>query len=213
MSEIEALRQGFRRFHEGYFQQNRELFEQLARQGQTPPTLIIGCSDSRADPLLITDAKPGDLFVIRNVANLVPPCQNDDGFHGISAAIEFAVCRLRVRNIIVMGHARCGGVQALLADDRDQSTGEGFIAPWIALARRARDQVLEQWPGADAAFLQRACERATIQLSLDNLLTFPFVRQRVEGGELQLFGWYFDIESGELLEHNPGWRSFVGAGS
>lgn len=213
MNEIEALRQGFRRFHQGYFQQHRELFEQLAREGQAPPTLIIGCSDSRADPLLITDAKPGDLFVIRNVANLVPPCQDDDGFHGISAAIEFAVCQLGVRNIIVMGHARCGGIKALLANDHDQNIGEGFIAPWIALARRARDQVLEQWPGADAAFLQRACERAGIQLSLDNLLTFPFVRQRVEAGELQLFGWYFDIESGELLEHDPGWRSFVGAGS
>lgn len=208
MSEIEALRQGFKRFHEGYFQQHRELFEQLARQGQSPSTLIIGCSDSRADPLLITDARPGDLFVVRNVANLVPPCQNDDGFHGTSAAIEFAVCRLRVRNIIVMGHARCGGVQALLAD-ADQPAGEGFIAPWIALARRARDRVLRQWPDADDAFLQRACERATIQLSLENLITFPFVRRRVEAGELRLFGWYFDIESGELLEHDPGWRSFL----
>lgn len=207
MAEIEALRQGFKRFHAGYFQEHRALFEALARQGQQPRTLIISCSDSRADPMLITDARPGDLFVIRNVANLVPPCERDGASHGTSAAIEFAVCNLEVHHIIVMGHAQCGGIRALLSGYGEHNDeGEGFIAPWMAVARRARDRVLAEHPDAEPEFLQRACERAAIQLSLENLMTFPFVTRRVERGELRLHGWYFDLENGQLFEHDPGWN-------
>ncbi|HXH04247.1 MAG TPA: carbonic anhydrase [Candidatus Competibacteraceae bacterium] len=208
MSDIEALRLGFKRFYLGYFQEHKELFERLAREGQAPRTLIISCSDSRADPVLITGAKPGDLFVIRNVANLVPPCEKDGHFHGTSAGIEFAVCNLGVRNIIVMGHARCGGIRALLERYGENNEGEGFIAPWVSLAHQARERVLKRWPDANPEFQQRACERAAILISLENLMTFPFVQRRVEAGELKLFGWYFDIESGELMEYDPASRRF-----
>ncbi len=203
MAEVEALRQGFTRFHRTYFQDNKTLFERLAREGQQPHTLMIACSDSRADPLLITDSKPGDLFVIRNVANLVPPCERDGAFHGTSAAIEFAVCNLKVRNIIVMGHTSCGGIRALVENGGDGITEGGFIGPWVSQLRKARDRVVARLPEASTEQLQRECERAGVILSLENLMTFPFVNERVTSGDLRLFGWLFDIESGVLYEHDP----------
>lgn len=207
MPEIKKLLEGFQRFHARYFEQNRQLFDQLARRGQAPPTLVIGCSDSRVDPAILTDTAPGDLFVVRNVANLVPPCERAGTFHGTSAALEFAVCNLEVKNIIVLGHAYCGGIRALMEGDR-QDKGEGFIAPWVSIASPARELVLKRWPEASKEFQQRACERASILVSLENLLTFPFVRQRVEEGRLKLYGWYFDIDSGELMQYDPERRRF-----
>ena len=203
MAEIEALLQGFRRFRSHYFQANRALFNQLAQRGQSPKTMVIGCSDARVDPAVITDAAPGDLFVVRNVANLVPPYENDGVHHGTSAALEFAVCNLKVNNIVVLGHAHCGGIQALLEGYGEQHEGEGFIAPWMKMALSARQKVLDRWPDDGKAVQQCACERAGILVSLDNLMTFPFVKQRVEDGRLRLFGWYFDIENGELLQYDP----------
>lgn len=208
MAEIEKLLQGFQRFRSRYFEQDRTLFDKLARRGQAPKTLLIACSDSRVDPAILTDAEPGDLFVVRNVANLVPPCETGGSFHGTSAALEFAVCNLEVKNIVVLGHAHCGGIQALMEGYGEQNEGEGFIAPWMQMAARARDKVLARWPEASKEFQQRACERAGILVSLENLLTFPFVRQRVEDGRLQLFGWYFDIDNGELLQYDPERRHF-----
>lgn len=207
MPEIKKLLQGFQRFHARYFEQNRQLFDQLARRGQTPPTLVIGCSDSRVDPAILTDTAPGDLFVVRNVANLVPPCESGGTFHGTSAALEFAVCNLGVKNVIVLGHAYCGGIRALM-EGSQQDKGEGFIAPWVSIATPARDAVLKRWPEASKEFQQRACERASILVSLENLLTFPFVRQRVEEGSLKLYGWYFDIDSGELMQYDSERRRF-----
>ena len=208
MPEIKALLQGFQRFRGQLFEPNRDLFNQLARKGQSPKVLVIGCSDSRVDPAIILDTAPGELFVVRNVANLVPPCELMGMYHGTSAALEFAVCHLQVKSIIVLGHAQCGGIRALLESDGEQDKGTSFIAAWVKIAVPAREKVLARWPAADKEFQQRACERASILVSLENLLSFPFVKERVEDGSLRLFGWYFDIDSGELLQYDPERRRF-----
>ncbi|MBZ4194069.1 MAG: carbonic anhydrase [Candidatus Contendobacter sp.] len=203
MAEINELLRGFQRFRIKNFEPNRELFNRLAMQGQTPRTLLIGCSDSRVDPAILTDSAPGDMFVVRNVANLVPPYETTGRYHGTSAALEFAVCNLEVENIIVLGHSRCGGIKALLKGyGQNNDEGEGFIAPWVEIAAPAREEVLRRWPDAGHEFQQRACERAGIRASLDNLLTFPFLRQRVDDGRLTLHGWYYDLENGELLQYD-----------
>ncbi len=203
MTTINELLQGFQRFRVKSFEPNRGLFNRLAMQGQTPRTLLIGCSDSRVDPAILTDSAPGDLFVVRNVANLIPPCETGGRYHGTSAAVEFAVCNLKVDCIIVLGHSRCGGIRALLEGYGENDEGEGFIAPWVKIAASARDEVLRRWPDASKEFKQRACERAGIRASLTNLMTFPFIRQRVERGELNLHGWYYDLENGELMQYDP----------
>ncbi|MCP5158223.1 MAG: carbonic anhydrase [Gammaproteobacteria bacterium] len=172
-------------------------------RGQTPSTMLIGCSDSRVDPAILTDSAPGDLFVVRNVANLVPPYETTGRYHGTSAALEFAVCNLEVRNIVVLGHSRCGGIRALLEGYGQNDEGEGFIAPWVQIAASSREEVLRRWPDTSREFQQRACERAGIRASLVNLMTFPFVRERVEGGRLNLYGWYYDLENGELMQYDP----------
>lgn len=206
MSELDELLQGFRRFRSKLFEPNRDLFNQLVREGQSPKTMVIGCSDSRVDPAIITDAAPGDLFVVRNVANLVPPFETGGTYHGTSAALEFAVCGLRVQNIVVLGHTHCGGINALLEDDG--IPGESFIAPWVRMATPAREKVLARWPDASKEFQRRACERASILVSLDHLMTFPFVKEHVDKEALQLFGWYFDLENGELMQYDPERRRF-----
>lgn len=202
MTNINELLQGFQRFRVKSFEPNRQLFNRLAMQGQTPRTLLVGCSDSRVDPAILTDSAPGDLFVIRNVANLVPPHETTGRYHGTSAALEFAVCNLKVANIIILGHSRCGGIRALLEGYGENDEGEGFIAPWVKIAASARDEVLQRWPDASNEFKQRACERAGIRASLTNLMTFPFIRQRVEQGQLKLYGWYYDLENGELMQYD-----------
>jgi carbonic anhydrase len=141
--------------------------------------------------------------VVRNVANLVPPYETTGRYHGTSAALEFAVCNLNVSNIIVLGHSRCGGIRALLEGYGRNEEGEGFIAPWVQIAAPARDEVLRRWPDASSEFKQRACERAGIRTSLMNLMTFPFIRQRVEDGRVKLYGWYYDLENGELMQYDP----------
>ena len=203
MTTINELLQGFQRFRLNNFEPNRELFNRLAMKGQMPRTLLIGCSDSRVDPAILTDSAPGDLFVVRNVANLVPPCETGGRYHGTSAAMEFAVCNLKVDNIIVLGHSRCGGISALLDGYGENDEGEGYIAPWVRIAAPARNEVVQRWPEASREFKQRACERAGVRVSLTNLMTFPFIRQRVEQGALSLYGWYYDLENGELMQYDP----------
>ena len=202
VAKINELLRGFQRFRVKSFEPNRELFNRLALQGQTPRTLLIGCSDSRVDPAILTDSAPGDMFVVRNVANLVPPYETTGRYHGTSAALEYAVCTLEVETIILLGHSRCGGIQALLDGYGQNDEGEGFIAPWVQIAAPAREEVLRRWPDAGREFQQRACERAGIRASLNNLLTFPFIRQRVDDGHLTLYGWYYDLENGELLQYD-----------
>lgn len=208
MSNIpQKLINGFRRFREQHFESNDSFYQQLVTSGQTPKTLVVACCDSRVDPALVLDCEPGDLFVIRNVANLVPPAEGRAGHHGTTAAIEYGVRTLGVQHIIVFGHARCGGINALVRSG-GASQGDSFIGDWMGLAENARASVARDMPGATLEEQAKACEQRSILVSLDNLMTFPWVKERVEKGTLKLYGWYFDIERGQLLSYNPAARAF-----
>ncbi|MDH4234673.1 MAG: carbonic anhydrase [Gallionella sp.] len=202
MSSPQQLVEGFKRFRERFLAGDDAQFQNLVQFGQTPSTLVVACCDSRVDPALILDCAPGDLFVVRNVANLVPPAESSSsGRHGTSAALEFGVRNLGVQHIIVLGHAQCGGIHALL--EGRVSKDESFIAEWMGIADAAREQVELEFANAHSDVRHRACEQRAILVSLDNLMTFSWIRKHVEQGLLTLHGWYFDIEQGELLGYNP----------
>jgi carbonic anhydrase len=189
---VEDLIAGYRRFRASTWQAERSRFEQLSRRGQQPRALVVACSDSRTDPQMVFNAAPGELFVIRNVANLVPPYGADGQPHGVSAAIEFAVRALRVRQIVVMGHAMCGGIQALL--NGAPAEVSDFVGQWVRIAEPARQRAL----GAAPEQRQLVCEHEGVRLSLANLLTFPWIKAAVDVGDLALRGCFFDIRSGVL---------------
>lgn len=189
---------GFRRFREKYFSGEDALYQRLMT-GQSPKTLIIGCSDSRVDPAMISGASPGEIFVVRNVANLVPPCESGKhGLHGISAAIEFAVNNLKVENIVILGHRQCGGIRALMSGNAQSESA--FIGRWMEIIGSARDNVLKKHSTLDFEKQCRECEMEGIKVSLDNLRTFPFVTEAISSRGMRLFGIYFDIEQGQLFE-------------
>lgn len=200
MSTPRQLIEGFSRFREMHFAKDDALFRKLVEQGQAPKILVVACCDARVDPALILDCAPGDLFVVRNVANLVPPAENQGHYHGTSAALEFGVRKLNVAHIIVLGHAHCGGIRALLEGDRKKE--DAFISEWMGIADAARERINREFADASSAARHRACEQLTILVSLANLKTFPWIRERIEQGTLTLHGWYFDIEQGELLGYN-----------
>lgn len=200
----QRLNEGYRNFLEGRFNSERQRYRDLAEKGQNPEILIIGCCDSRVSPEVIFDAGPGELFVVRNVANLVPPYEpGTDSYHGVSAAIEFANSGLKVKHIVVLGHASCGGVKAFYEDGKPLSDSD-FIGKWMSQIQPAADALGEL--GDDHIANLRKLELATVKLSLQNLLTFPGVRRRVEAGELQLHGTYFGVATGLLfiLDHETG---------
>lgn len=206
MSSPKQLIEGFSRFREMHFAKDDTLYRELVEQGQTPKTLVVGCCDARVDPAIILDCAPGDLFVIRNVANLVPPAEDQGHYHGTSAALEFGVCELNVEHIIVLGHAQCGGIHALMEGAMHKK--DSFIAEWMGIADAAQQYVQRELPGADLRQRRRACEQHAILGSLDNLLTFSWIRERVEQGTLTLHGWYFDMENGQLLSYDASARRF-----
>lgn len=209
MKNIDELVDGFRRFHSVYYGQRPELVERLVKHGQAPKVMVVACSDSRVDPAIVTDCDPGDLFVVRNVANLVPPYEEGGGYHGTSAALEFAVRCLNVEHVIVMGHARCGGIRALLGDIRLEDGAGQFITPWMSIAEQARREVSTTHAAGDAEARAAACERQAVRVSLANLMSFPFVREAVAAGRLQLHGWYFDLDRGELHGCDPAGDDFT----
>lgn len=191
----EQLVKGYKRFREGYFQHNKDRLNRLV-EGQSPRIAMISCCDSRVDPTIVFDAAPGELFVVRNVANLVPPFEEDDGFHGTSAALEFAVTGLEVSDIVVLGHAQCGGIAALM--DKEESSGKSsFIDQWMTLAEPARQAVLAQQEKAGVN-KYTACEHLALEHSLLNLMTFPWIKSRVDQGSLTIHGWYYDLANGTL---------------
>jgi len=195
---IEKLTAGYERFRNGYYQRNRARLEQLARK-QTPEVAIISCCDSRVDPSILFDVEPGDIFVIRNVANLVPPFETKGDYHGTSAALEFAVTCLKVEQIVVLGHANCGGIRALMGNDGSIKS-DGFIDSWMQIAAPAKEKVLAR-EDLDTLKLQTdACEKTAVTYSLQNLMSYPWIRSRVEAGSLNLIGCYYDLHSGELID-------------
>lgn len=205
MQDIEKFIRGFNRFQQQYMSE-QALFDSL-REGQRPGTLLIGCCDSRVDPALLTGSDPGDLFVVRNIANLVPPC-TPEAPPGVSSAIEFAVCGLEVARVIVLGHARCGGIRALMAPCR-LTPETDFVGRWMSIADPVRKRVLRELPHKSGEEQNKACEMASILHSLDNLMTYPWLARRVEEGNLMLHGWYFDIDTGALLAYSPRQQEFL----
>lgn len=199
MKDIAKFIAGFERFQDKYFGHDRKLFDRL-RHAQRPRAMVIACCDSRVDPAILTDAEPGEMFVVRNVANLVPPYDLGGNFASVPAALEFAVQSLEVEHVIVLGHARCGGIRALMSG---AEPGGEFIGKWVSIAQRARERVLAELPDKPPALQERACEQAAILVSLENLMTYPWIARRVEAGSLHLHGWYFDIGQGELLGYSP----------
>lgn len=192
----ERLSAGYRRFRVGHYSDERVRYEQLAREGQKPRTMIVACSDSRSAPETIFDAGPGELFVVRNVAGLVPVYAPDAKRHGASAALEFAVLGLEVESIVVMGHGRCGGVAAAL-DPASRLTDSDFIGAWVADLKTLD----ERTPASSASGpeeRQRLIEHLSVQQSLEHLRTFPWIAERVASGRLTLHGAWFDISLGEL---------------
>jgi carbonic anhydrase len=202
LADIATFLAGFERFQEKYFAGDASLFARL-RQGQNPRALVISCCDSRADPGMLMGAGPGDIFVVRNVANLVPPYRNGAEMPGIRADIEFAVKSLNVEHIIILGHSGCGGIRALMDGEGTTVSNYEFIGAWVTIAQAARERVLRELASESDAVQTRACEHGAIALSLENLLSFPWIRERVEAGTLALHGWYFDIDAGELLAYSP----------
>ncbi len=189
---MEKFLVGYRQFRETYFRENQAFIKELMSKGQTPKALMIACSDSRIDPSLKFGVEPGEMFIVRNVANLVPPFDPDGHAHGTSAALEFAVRGLQIENVIVMGHARCGGIQALM----NAPQGGDFLAAWLQIALPARERAIKASPVPAVA--QRCCEQEAVRLSLQNLLTVPWVKDAVDAGKLTTHGWYFDLETATL---------------
>jgi carbonic anhydrase len=195
-----SLQTGYRRFRDDRFLTEEARYRDLAG-GQAPETMIIACADSRVDPATIFAAAPGELFVVRNVAALVPPCEESSGYHGTSAALEFATTGIGVKNIVVMGHGLCGGVAASLAAAENVPTGT-FIGPWVELLSGVRDDVLRDDSIKGEVERQRALEWMGVLYSLGNLRTFPFIREAEEAGRLNLHGAWFSIAEAELYWHN-----------
>ena len=195
------LTEGYARFRSDHYARHLGTYRTLA-EGQHPPVMVIGCCDSRVDPAAIFDAAPGQLFVVRNVANLVPPFEPAGINHGTSAAIEYAITALRVSDIVVMGHGQCGGIRAFIEGRFAEPGKPTFIGRWIAIARGAYAHLPADAP-KEGPGLQTAFEYASILNSMDNLLTFPFVREAINENRLRLHGAHFSIAEGLLAVLDP----------
>jgi carbonic anhydrase len=203
----ERLAHGYRAFLDGRFANERSRYEMLAQTGQRPEIMVVGCVDSRVSPEVIFDAAPGELLVVRNVANIVPPYEPDrDSQHGTSAALEFGVQALKVKHIVVLGHAFCGGIRAF-ADEQEPLSPGDFIGRWMSQIAPAAERLGPRAKEDGEAYL-RKLEFASVELSLENLMTFPCVRILVERGKLHLHGAYFGVATGQLLVRDPATRRF-----
>jgi len=207
---LERLLKGFADFRLGYYREHLDLFEKLATEGQSPEILIVGCADARVDPGILTQTKPGDIFTVRNVAAMVPPAQYppDERHHGTSAAIEFAVRGLDVRHVVVLGHALCGGIAALV-DGRDSAYADyDYLATWTSIAQEVRDLAVRTLADRPRGEVVRAVEQAAVVNSVRNLMSFRWIAERVEAGTLTLHAWWFNLVEGQLYAFNPGSAAF-----
>ncbi len=190
---------GYRAFRAGDYKAQKKLYEELGTHGQSPKVMLIACSDSRVDPTDIFDAYPGEMFVTRNVANIVPPLDDSEGYHGTSATIEYAVKVLKVEMIVVMGHESCGGIQGCL-DGMGHDPDAGYVGKWVSIINSVRDRVLAR--GLPEGEVPLQMELEGVRQSQANLMTFPFVREAVEAGHLKLQGAYFSIIQARLMLSN-----------
>lgn len=192
----DELLAGYQRFKNGYFSENREKLRQLAEE-QKPKHVLITCCDARMEPARIFDTEPGQMFVIRNVANLVPPFEIEGSYHGTSAALEYAITVLEIPELIVLGHSRCGGIRALVLDSK-KLPQDTFISRWMSIVAPVAELANPNRLHDHATF--NFCEQAAVGYSLRNLMTFPFIRERVEAGTLTLKGWHYNILTGSLKQ-------------
>ena len=206
MSFPDRLVEGYRDFLMNRLPLEQSRYRELAERGQSPEIMVIGCADSRVSPEAIFNARPGELFVVRNVANLVPPYAPDGRAHGVSAALEFGVAALKVRHIVVLGHAQCGGVKAFAEDAEPLSPGD-FIGKWMSLMAPALDKVA-RGDLSQSDYLTRL-EQANVVNSLDNLMTFPRLRQLIETGRVAIHGAYFGVATGRLSVRDPATGEFT----
>ncbi|MBH87876.1 MAG: carbonic anhydrase [Pelagibacterales bacterium] len=203
---VDSLIKGFKDFKKNYYERDKETILNLVKNGQKPKILVIACSDSRVDPAILFQAKPGEIFTIRNVANLVPEYNPDGGLHGVSSAIEYAVRDLKVENIIILGHAHCGGIAALcdtFIKDKSkietEETKREFISDWVNIAANIKNNINLH---DSIESLQHIAERESIKNSIKNLYTFPWVLKSIRENKLNIFGWWFDLENGEILSYD-----------
>lgn len=194
--ELEKLIAGYGRFRENFKNGSHLLYKDLSEQGQSPSAIVIACCDSRVDPAIILDCDPGNLFMIRNVANLVPPYEDDHHYHGTSAALEFGVCHLKIPHIIVLGHSQCGGIKSLL--EKNKVDPNGFIAKWMELAKLSSRIEMSEHFHLPILHQAELCEKESLAGSLNNLMTFPWIQERVKENNIVLHGWYFNLSNGTL---------------
>jgi carbonic anhydrase len=207
---LERLLKGFADFRLGYYREHLDLFEKLATEGQSPKILIVGCSDARVDPGILTQTRPGDIFTVRNVAAMVPPAQipPDERQHGTSAAIEFAVRGLGVEHIVILGHALCGGIAALVDGQSGTYASFDYLSTWTSIARDPRDQIVRELAGQPRDQILRAVEQACVVNSTHNLLSFPWIAEQVAAGKLVLHAWWFNLTEGQLYAFDVATASF-----
>ena len=191
-----------------YFEKSPDLYKGLLKSGQNPRFAVVACSDSRVDPAIVLQTKPGDIFAVRNVAALVPPNEEGGQYHGTSAALEFAVTGLAVEHIIIIGHAHCGGIKALLNPPDVGTKGNFFVPSWMSIVESAYLRVMGTMPDASSQQKAQACEQGAVLVSLENLMTFPCIRENVGNGSLKLHGWYINIREGELSTYNAVTQTF-----
>ncbi len=205
MKNFHDLVGGFHHFRANYFLKEKEFFETLAHS-QSPKTLVIACCDSRTDPAIVLGCKPGDLFVVRSVAAIVPALEQAGEYDAVMAAVEYGVKHLNVENIVVMGHSNCGGIAGLLNPHKIQ--GERYISRWVSLACPAINKINEENPGQPEHEKSRLCEEAAVLLSLENLLSYPWIEEAVESGRLTIHSIYYDMRQGVLNIWNPHTEDF-----
>jgi len=207
---LDRLLKGFADFRLGYHREHLDLFKRLATEGQSPKILIIGCADARVDPGILTQTRPGDIFTVRNIAAMVPPAQipPDQAQHGTSAAIEFAVRGLEVEHVVILGHALCGGIAALVDGAASTSADYDYLSTWIAVARNVRDIAVNDLADRPREEIVRAVEQASVVNSVANLMGFPWLAERVRAGKLVLHAWWFNLTEGQLYAFNPETATF-----
>ena len=208
MNEIKYLIDGFKQFQLDYQSDVDGKFSKLSQYGAHSKILMIACCDSRVDPAIITHAETGDLMVIRNMANIVPPFQQDSAYQETQAAIQFAVCYLNIEQIIVMGHSRCGGVRSLLTRLMDRVDAEQALDKWTALLEPTAKQVLNDMPHDSLDEQSCCCSRRSIICSLDRLKAYPWVKDKLKHGKMTLHGWYFNLANGQLENYNSERQQF-----
>ena len=195
-TELKRILQGYHAFRDKYVHGDQSIMKYLSYYGQQPEVMVVACCDSRVDPALILQCDPGDLFVVRNVANIVPPYEKDAAHHGTSAALEFGVCFLEVKHLILLGHSQCGGIQALLNND---STDDDFITNWVSQIKTANIT----YQDVDS------CAKSALNQSYENCLTFPWIKKRVAADELTIYRWFFDIKLGQIFTISEDGKTYL----